>query len=76
MRYVFIQDKVDSGKVNIKYCSTNQVWSDILTKPLQGHQFRLMRVMLMNCPIDYDEINEHKNSEKQLMIQKNKSMTS
>jgi len=31
------------------------MWADVLTKPLQGAKFRLMRVFLMNCPIDYYE---------------------
>ncbi len=31
------------------------MWADILTKPLQGAKFRLMRAFLMNCPIDYSE---------------------
>jgi hypothetical protein len=29
------------------------MWADVLTKPLQGAKFRLMRAFLMNCPIDY-----------------------
>ena len=32
------------------------MWSDVLTKPLQGQQFRMMRAMLMNWPKDYDEM--------------------
>ena len=31
------------------------MWANVLTKPLQGAQFRLMRAFLMNCPIDYSE---------------------
>ena len=31
------------------------MWADILTKPLQGAKFRLMRAFLMNCPINYSE---------------------
>ncbi len=31
------------------------MWADVLTKPLQGAKFRLMRAFLMNCPIDYYE---------------------
>ena len=31
------------------------MWADVLTKPLQGAKFRLMRAFLMNCPVDYQE---------------------
>jgi hypothetical protein len=27
------------------------MWADVLTKPLQGHQFYLMRSKLMGCPV-------------------------
>jgi hypothetical protein len=30
---------------------TKQMWADVLTKPLQGHQFYLMRSKLMGCPV-------------------------
>ncbi len=29
--------------------------ADVLTKPLQGQQFRDMRAFLQNCPQDYDD---------------------
>ena len=31
------------------------MWADMLTKPLQGKKFRLMRATLMNFPVDYKE---------------------
>jgi len=31
------------------------MWADVLTKPLQGAKFCLMRAFLMNCPLDYSE---------------------
>jgi hypothetical protein len=31
------------------------MWADVLTKPLQGAKFCLMRAFLMNCPVDYFE---------------------
>ena len=30
-----------------------QIRADVLTKPLQGVKFYLMRSFLMNCPVDY-----------------------
>ena len=39
-RYFFIQDKVPSGEVSVKYRPTDRMWSDVLTKPKQGAGFR------------------------------------
>ena len=55
IRYFFITNHVMQGEVNIAYCQTEKMWSDILTKPLQSAKFQEMRAQLMNCPIDYDE---------------------
>ena len=54
-KYFFIKHYYDSGDINLRYCPTEQMWADVLTKPLQGVQFRQMRAILMNCPIDYSE---------------------
>ena len=54
-KYFFIKDHVDRGAVSMKYCPTEEMWADVLTKPLQGSKFRLMRSFLMNCPLDYSE---------------------
>ncbi len=54
-RYYFVKDKVEEGEVNIRYCPTKQMWSDILNKPKQGAPFRKDSVMLMNTPIDYND---------------------
>jgi hypothetical protein len=31
------------------------MWADIMTKPLQGTVFRVMRAELMNCDINYED---------------------
>ena len=51
----FIKHYFDSGDINLRYCPTEQMWADILTKPPQGVHFQQMRANLMNCPIDYSE---------------------
>ncbi len=38
----------------MRYCPTDIMWADVLTKPLQGQKFRDMRAFLQNCPRDYD----------------------
>ncbi len=39
----------------MRYCPTDIMWADVLTKPLQGQKFRDMRAFLQNCPRDYDD---------------------
>ena len=57
VRSFFIKDNIKNGEVNILYCPTERMWSDMLTKPIQGQQFRQMRSMVMNCPINYEDSN-------------------
>jgi len=54
-KYFFIKHYYDSGEINFRFCPTEQMWADILTKPLQGVKFRQMRAFLMNCSTDYSE---------------------
>ena len=56
MRYFFVKDIIEEGVVEVKYCPTEKMWSDVLTKPLQGEKIRKIRSMLTNCPEDYYEI--------------------
>ena len=54
-KYFFVRHFHHSGELDLQYCPTETMWADILTKPLQGAKFHLMRAFLMNCPIDYHE---------------------
>jgi hypothetical protein len=54
-KYFFVRHFHNSGELDLQYCPTEHMWADVLTKPLQGAKFRLMRSFLMNCPIDYSE---------------------
>jgi hypothetical protein len=44
-----------TGDLTLQHCPTDQMWADILTKPLQGSKFHLFRAFLMNCPENYTE---------------------
>ncbi len=57
-RYYFIKDKVEEGEVEVQYCPTDKMWSDVFNKPKQGLPFRTDRAMLMNVPVDYDDDKE------------------
>ena len=48
-KFFFIKDRVDDGEIKVIDCPTEEMWGDIMTKPLQGTAFREMRAELMNC---------------------------
>ncbi len=54
-KYFLIKDYSDAGEIDVKFCPTDEMWADVLTKPLQGQTFRDMRAFLQNCPRDYDD---------------------
>ena len=66
VKYFLIRDYYDSGEIDVKFCPTDEMWADVLTKPLQGQKFRDMRAFLQNCPKDYNINQEAKCSMKQL----------
>ena len=37
IRYFFLTDQIEQGKVSIKYCPTDAMTSDYMTKPFQFH---------------------------------------
>ena len=48
VRYFFIKDAVERGEIKIVYKPTGEMVADLLTKPLQGEQFRRLRALLLN----------------------------
>ena len=58
VKFFFIKDRINDGEMIVVNCPTEGMWSDILTKPLQGKAFRVMRSKLMNCDEDYFENEE------------------
>jgi hypothetical protein len=57
-KYFLIENYYDAGVINVKFCPTNQMWADILTKLLQGQKFRDMQAFLQNFPQDYKDNTE------------------
>ena len=57
-KFFFIKDKVDSEEVKIVDCPSGLMWADVLTKPLQGTEFRKMRAQLMYCAMEYKDEEE------------------
>jgi hypothetical protein len=54
-KYFLIKEYYESGEIDLRYCLTDVMWADVLTKPLQGQKFRDMQAFLQNCPGDYDD---------------------
>jgi len=57
-RYFLIKDYYDAGEIDVKFCPTDEMWADVLTKLLQGQKFRDMRAFLQKRPQDYDDDTE------------------
>jgi hypothetical protein len=48
IRYFFINDLIRNGELQVEYLPTDEMISDILTKPLQGQKFLQLRRLLLN----------------------------
>jgi len=66
-RYFFVKDKIEEGEVEIRYCPTEKMWSDVLNKPKQGSPFRKDRAMLMGIPEEYDDHVEYRRTQQELL---------
>jgi hypothetical protein len=53
--FFFIKDRVDDREIKVFDCPTHEMWADVMTKPLQGMAFKVMRAELMNCPVNYED---------------------
>ena len=61
-KFFFIKDRVDDGEIKVIDCPTEEMWADVMTKPLQGTAFRVMRAELMNCDVNYEDPQEKEES--------------
>jgi hypothetical protein len=48
IRYFYLKDRVDIGELELEYLATDDMIADVLTKPLQGEKFRILRDKLLN----------------------------
>ena len=46
IKYHFVREKTQDGTIELKYCPTNEMVADILTKPLSKGQFEYLRCKL------------------------------
>ena len=47
VRYFFVKDIVDSGRLEISHSPTEEMEADFMTKPLQGSKFRDFRLLIL-----------------------------
>jgi hypothetical protein len=60
VKYFYITDKIAQHEITVEHCPTEQMWTDINTKPKQGAVFREFRGQVMGISGDYvDSIFEH-----------------
>ena len=43
VKYFFVKDKIDNGEISLEHCPTDQMWTDINTKPKQGLVYCVFR---------------------------------
>ena len=55
VKYYFVKDKVNQGELTIEHCPSEQVWTDINTKPKQGAIIRAFRGHVMGILADYND---------------------
>jgi hypothetical protein len=51
IRLFFVADQKEKGNVSIKFCPTDQMTADYMTKPLHGQKFLQFRQEIMNLPM-------------------------
>jgi hypothetical protein len=39
IKYFLVKDKIDQGNIVVEHCPTEQMWTDVNTKPKQGTVF-------------------------------------
>lgn len=47
IRYFFLTDQVQQGKVSVEYCPTDKMIADYMSKPLQGAKFTAFRKAIL-----------------------------
>ena len=48
IRYFFLTDQIEKGNLAVKFCPTNDMIADFMSKPVQGDKFRKFRKEIMN----------------------------
>jgi hypothetical protein len=55
IKYFLVKDKIDQGDIAVEHCPTEQMWTDVNTKPKQGAGFCKFRGHMMGIPTEYND---------------------
>ena len=50
IKYFFMKDQIDSNKMEVEHCNTDEMTSDYMSKPLVGAKFYKFKNQIMNLP--------------------------
>ena len=56
IRYFFVKDRVESGKIDIQYCPLEDMIADFFSKALQGKLFRKFRDLIVGSIEDLNRM--------------------
>ena len=48
IRHFWLKERVDNKEIVVEHLGTAKMWANLLTKPVQGHQFAVERQGLTN----------------------------
>ena len=74
IRHFFVKDRIDKGELTVEHCPTELMIADYLTKPLQGKQFQLFRILIMGWKNIDDILHEIRSAAKE-RVENNKKVT-
>ena len=49
---------MSQGDIEVHHKGTDEMWTDVNTKPVQGTKFRVMCAEVMGVSVDYDDKKE------------------
>ena len=58
-KFFYVKHCVDEGEVEIRKRGTEEMWSDVWTKPKVGTPYKKDRSMIMNCPLEWQDETIH-----------------
>ena len=51
IRYFYVTDHINKGKIDVKFCPTDAMTADYMTKPLHGKKFLKFKKEIMNLTV-------------------------
>ena len=58
IKLFYITDLINRGEVDVRYCPTDEMIADYMSKPLVGTKFRIFRDLIMNLSDKHHRIGQ------------------